>query len=225
MKNRAKMCVTGFVLLISQSLGAAPVLDQEYGLIESGGSGSISSNTKAQTFTVGTDGYLSGFEIPLTGLGSATFELHETVNGIPIFGSTPIASSTIQIDLTQAPTWFLFDISSHGISVTTGEILALVAGDSTGTTSLINWRGAGPSIPDPRTYDRGAFYSTSFQSPDAYVLSSSSSVLEDFSFRTYVNNQPPSVVPIGSSLSNLTLGLLCLGLVQVFKRRKAILDA
>lgn len=192
MKHQTIRVIIGLLLLVSQSLVADPVLDQEYGLIDKGGYGSISFNTKAQTFTVGLDGYLTGFEIPLTGVGTATFEIHRTVNGRPVFGSTPIATSTIEIELTQTPTWFFFDISAFGISVYAGEMLALVTGVFTGNDSPVNWRGAGPSIPDPRTYDRGAFYSTTFQSPSSYLLSSSYSVIEDYSFRTYVYEQPPS---------------------------------
>jgi len=191
MKHQTIWVMICLVLLISRPLVAAQVLDQEYGLIDKGGYASISFNTRAQTFTVGLDGYLTGFEIPLTGVGTATFEVHRTVNGHPVFGSTPIATATIDVELTQSPTWFFFDISAFGISVYTGEILALVSGVSTGNNSPVNWRGAGPSIPDPRTYDRGAHYSTTFQSPNSYLLSSSISVIEDFSFRTYVYEQPP----------------------------------
>ncbi len=223
MNTRILKTLAYFILLFSHSLGAVPILDQQYGLIDRGGYGSIGFNTKAQTFTVGLDGYFTGFEIPLTGLGSATFEVQKTVNGVPVFGSSPIASSTIEISLTQTPTWFLFDISSYNISVKTGDILALVASDySTVNNSPINWRGAGPSIPDPRTYDRGAFYSTTFQSPDTYVLSSSLSVLEDFSFRTYVDNQPMSTVPESSTLLNLIIGFFIMYLFTLYKPRGGV---
>ncbi len=133
------MVKPGFVLGANLSLavaagaGGQEVLDQEYdpqGAI--GLSSGVSADIpKAQTFTVGVSGVLSRVELymeQVANLGTLLFDVRDTTPiGTPIEDDTQVLVS-VAVPVASLPTrrqFVSFDVSSAGIQVERGDLLAI----------------------------------------------------------------------------------------------------
>ena len=200
------------MLLISISwagqLAATPMLDQANEPPFAGG-GVSSSLYRAQTFTVGIDGILSGFEVYLNSFmdgNSSDFEIWNTVGGLPEpIPGTPLASATLSFD--SGPGFQFADISSFNLSVAVGDVLAIVQ--------------IGGSTPGGATWEAN---SNSYAGGDGYTTISTDptgpwqlpSFNLDHGFRTYVDNGVAGV-PAPGTLALFALGLF--GLARLRRRK------
>lgn len=93
---------------------------------------------RAQVFSVGLTGQLTRVEAYFSGTGSSTFEIWNTVGGVPDeIPGTALASGTIAYD---GDDFFGVDLSAANLNVTAGDVLALVQiGGS--STSQAKWKG------------------------------------------------------------------------------------
>jgi hypothetical protein len=158
-----------------QRAAAAPVLDQAFEPATISALYGLSELSRAQTFTVGVEGVLASFEVLLRGSGAASFEIHATTGGLPVFGSTALASGSVAFSAPSAAAFFSIDVSGFGIGVGPGDVLAIVHPGS----------GGGGFWASQLGYAGGIGLTTNDLSPSAYVATG-----EDFGFRTYVEPIP-----------------------------------
>lgn len=127
-----------------QIVQSAPILDQQY--TPEPGYAFMHAEldydlVRAQTFTVGLSGLLSGFEVYLSTPGSGgtlTFKVYRTISGVPDLGSASLAEATINISgLDENPMFYGGDLSASGLKVSPGDVYALVVQGSGQAT----WRG------------------------------------------------------------------------------------
>ena len=174
---------------------------------------------EAQTFTVGISGILARIDVLVredsTSTGNLLFDIRTTSGGIPAASDTGILASvllphgTVPTDpLTM--TYTSIDISSFGLSVTEGEVLAIVLRTDAGGRYL--WKDGAP------VYSRGEPF---FRQPNVslnWQSWSSAGLNIDFAFQTFVD--VPSAVPEPSTLTLSGLGILgLLGYGWRFRRR------
>jgi len=201
------------ILLLSLaglSAQAAPALDQEFAPASPTLYTEFSELTRAQTFTVGAAGLLSRFEVLIqsNSPGSTTglFEIHPTVAGVPVLGSDPLASAIVTYGTSEGLAFYGADISSFGIMVSAGDVLAIVNPGHQPDYSARWW--AGMFTGDH--YAGGQFYTNvSTLSPpgvsSAYILQTGS----DLGFRTYVDSCGPAPIPAPGALLLVGIGLVC----------------
>jgi hypothetical protein len=186
--------------------GAVPVLDQSFeppilDLIL----GIAEDDTGAQTFTVGIAGVLTQVDVLVerNGFADVHFDLRPTIGGVPIEdGAMALASVTLPASAVPFPAAFLsFDVSSFGISVVQGDVLAIALGGNS------RWSATRDDL-----YPGGAAFFRS--SPDLPTFGSPSGI-RDLGFRTFV--EPAAVaLPEPGTFTLLLAGLLGL---SAFARR------
>lgn len=198
-----------------QIVQSAPILDQQY-TPESGYAFMyaelVDNYVRAQTFTVGLSGLLSGFEVYLSTPGSdgtLTFKIYPTISGVPDLVSASLAEATINIsdlpDYPNDPIFYSGDLSGSGLMVSPGEVYALVVQGSGQAT----WRGEfddGSGFVLPH-YAGGAAYGPTFTQTIGPLGG-------DLGFRTYVDT---ASIPEPTSMLLLGLGLIGLAGVRRFK--------
>jgi len=204
MKTYTRMFWAGVLALglavLAPTARATPMLDQEKSPPFSNAAGN--GFYRAQTFTVGISGLLTGFEVYMNGNGTSDFEIWSAPGGVPeAVPGTALASAMVSFSGTD---FFGADISSFGFNVTAGDVLALVqiSGSSTGSGYWYN--------SEPGDYAGGAGYLSFVSGPGGGWYAP---VELDFGFRTYVD---PGVVPEPASL--VLVGSVLVGLVHVRRR-------
>jgi hypothetical protein len=184
----------------ASNVGATPMLDQIYfdpkTNIFSSGSSADNNFRRAQTFTVDLAGVLD--HVDMRGAAGSSMRILATTGGVPTF--TVLASTRFR--LTTGDGWISWDLSSSGLSVVPGEVLAM---DMLGGS----WFGHVPG-----GYAGGADYFLNVLSgfpnftlnrdhPDSFI-------------RTFVDVPQPAPEP-ASSVGLLGLGLAGLGFVRGYR--------
>jgi hypothetical protein len=105
----------------------------------------------------------------------ATFEIHATTGGLPVLGSTALASGSVSFSAPSAAAFFPVDVSGFGVGVGVGDVLAIVHPGGGGGGFWASHPG----------YAGGIGLTTNDLSPSAYVATG-----EDFGFRTFVEPVP-----------------------------------
>lgn len=197
------MAVTALTLLFGTASPAhASTLDQSQTELD-GNTSIFPDEPLGQTFTVGTAGVLDSVEVLLAdyGLGSDDFifEIRSTVGGIPddtpsglLFSQAiPITSLPDDDDIwtNTLDKFTTVDVSSAGIAVVPGDVLAIVMRSDVPFAVLVSIESSYPAGGE-LTYSNGIWYESSTW---------------DLGFRTYV------AVPEPASLALLGLtSVMCL---------------
>jgi hypothetical protein len=191
----------GFILVgTSQVTTSAPILDQSFEPATLNRFlGIAPGDSGAQTFTVGITGILSAVDVLVERNGDADlqFDIRPAANGVPVESdSMTLASVTVPASTVPLPASFLeFDLSSFGIPVSQGEVLAIVLSGNS------RWFGA-PNDP----YSPGAAYFRRF--PDMPTFTPVFDNL-DVGFKTFV--EP---IPEPSALVLISVGIIGLGFLR-----------
>lgn len=124
----APAVLAGALLALASPVLSAPVADQENSMLPTGNFTSIfNTSTPVQTFTVGFDGVLSSVSIVVdprgTPVADLTLEVQATTAGAA--NGTVLASASVAPFAGPNPT-VNFDVSAASLSVTAGEVLAIV---------------------------------------------------------------------------------------------------
>jgi hypothetical protein len=198
--------------------GAVPVLDQSFEpqnpllLL-----GTASEGNSAQTFTVGITGVLSQVDVLIEQNGpfpELRLDVRPTVDGLPIEDdNAALASVTVPLAAIPFPRAFLsFDVSSFGIHVSQGELLAIVL------TGNARWYGVAPGIGTPAVeglapvaddpYPGGAAYFRGPPGAPTFSLPGGGRLVADLGFRTFVDvvPEPTTFMLFGIGVVGLVLG-------------------
>jgi hypothetical protein len=188
-----------FILVLTTHLStSSPILDQSFEPATLSRFLGIGPGTSgAQTFTVGITGILTEVDVLVERNGGAglRFDIRPTVNGVPVENDAmTLASITVPASTVPFPASFLdFDVSSFGILISQGEILAMVLSDNS------RWFGT-PNDP----YPGGAAY---FRFADTTFTPVFDNL--DVGFKTFV--EP---IPEPSTLALLGIGVIGLGFLR-----------
>ena len=208
-----------FVTGLDRGHAGVLTLDQSYDAVANGSNGGInvsSTQTLAQTFTVGIGGLLAQVDLQARlGLSGASDDLVLTIlgtsGGIPdlgnVLGSVSISPGSVPPFSPFNSVFVNVDVSGLGISVTNGDVLALELSYPTGTGNYV-W------LEGNDTYTGGDQY---FRSAPG---TSWSNQFSDAGFQTWVE---VGTVPEPSSLALLGMGVS--GLCGYRLRRKRRLAA
>lgn len=195
-----KTCRLLPVLLLTGLTTIAQTVDQSYNPATTNVSyGVDGTHTRAQTFTVGINGTLVGVEI-FTGAVSADtlfWDLRPTTGGVPAAArSAALASGSLPSSSLPSPASFhYFDLSSFGINVSSGNVLAFTLWGATGNTV------GGFSGRNDNGYAGGAGFTGATGATTAW----SELTNVDFKFQTHVIPEPASFA--------LAAGMAALGLL------------
>jgi hypothetical protein len=181
--------------ILAATLLAAPVAVQAAPELDQANDGpftgfaQIAGEYRAQTFTVGTTGTLSRFEVELFGVGatgSAVFEIWNTTSGQPVaVPGTPLASATIVFS--DANHAFVGADLTPGIPVAAGDVLAIVL--KGGAPQLAYWDHTADLYPS------GSAFTTATSDPTGpWIAIGGFGGARDFSFRTYVDVDPAALL-------------------------------
>jgi hypothetical protein len=188
------LCICG----LASSASALPILDQSY--TSSALPGGVSSTEKlAQSFTVGLTGTLTSVDARFRTTQSSPLlvQIRNTnADGSP--GSSVLGNVTLPGPMADSM-WRSIDFSSFGISVTSGDVLALFMEATYAHPALVGWRGS-----QAAGYAGGRAWSNAGSGWEI--------VAQDFNFRTYVDDEVS--VPEPATILLLVSGFAGLGLVR-----------
>ena len=216
-RRKGWMSPTALTLLLCgvHHAAAVPVLDQSFEPQEPlFFLGTSREGNSAQTFTVGITGILSRVDVLVEKNGpfpELRLDVRPTVDGLPIEDdNAALAAVTIPLASIPSPHAFLrFDVSSFGIRVSQGELLAIVL------TGNARWYGVAPGFGTPNLgdvrpqldddpYPRGGAYFR--RSPDIPTFSlPGGRLIADVGFRTFVDvvPEPPAFLLFGIGVFGL----------------------
>ena len=214
--KRLLVTATAFGLAAAAAT-AAPVVDQSY--LPSGptSAATIDGNitSRAQSFTVGLDGFLTGVRLTLSDKGNfdqaltaeLTVGIFDVAGGaVDIAGGAKASESVGRILGSSSFNDFrLLDVTfGSSVPVSVGDTLAIVlSGVAAGQNDGFFWAQGG-----------GAGYAggSAFQvfTPGGALLESGS----DYQFETLVDTSPVSAIPVPASLPLLLAGIGAVGLLR-----------
>ena len=183
----------------ASNVGATPMLDQIYfnpvTNVFSGSSSEDNSFRRAQTLTVGLAGVLD--HVDMRGIAGSTMRILATTGGKPTFAVLASTGSRFTTD----DGWISWDLSSSGLSVVPGEVLAMDMLEG-------EWFGH-----FPQGYAGGADY---FLNVSVGTRSFRLNGQADSFIRTFVDVPHPASEP-ASSGGLLALGLAGLGFLRGYR--------
>lgn len=197
--------VLALVLCGIRHAAAVPILDQSFVPQDPHsffGTGGTNLNS-AQTFTVGITGMLSQVDVLVekNGPDELRLDVRPTVDGLPIEDdNAALASVTVPFATIPSPRAFLsFDVSSFGVRVSQGELLAIVL------TGNARWYGVTPELGPDDPYLGGAAYFRGL--PGAFFPPFDGRA--DLGFRTFVDAipEPPTIMLFGIGVVGLVLAV------------------
>lgn len=130
------------LVLLSGATCLGQTLDQSYSSASGGSTWGISGlHSRGQTFTVGMDGVLTGIDFLMTGMNSPEllhWDLRSTTGGLPTASNTvTLAAGTVAAsDVPLTTSFYHFDLSAFGLSVSSGDVLAFTLFGTSGNTIL-----------------------------------------------------------------------------------------
>lgn len=203
-----------FLLSLACAAAAAPVVDQDavpggrsYGVI----GGEIE---RAQSFTAGSAGQLTSFEVTLArdgvdgGEGSLTWGIYALGGGVP--SETPFAQGLqlVTFELGNREQVVSVDVSASAIFVAPGEVLAFGIGNGAAHSVDDPWFVYGKSAGEGELYSGGmAFLRITDGSQPAFATWTADPPDFDWTFRTFVD---PEAVPEPHALLLAALAAACL---------------
>jgi hypothetical protein len=134
------------VFLVSAGVSqATPILDQSFTPNVDTSYGISNQHSRGQTFTVGLTGTLSSIDFYIRNNGVsdlALWDIRATTGGVPTASdSTTLASGSFASNLAPSSLgFFSIDVSSFGIAVAPGDVLALDL-RGTGANTALGWGG------------------------------------------------------------------------------------
>ena len=205
--------IASLAVFLSSSVSAT-VLDQEYAdtadrFANIGQDSNFPADPDldiAQTFTVGQTGVLTGVEVFVRRSFTPTitdplvFDIRTTVGGSPTepdSGANVLASiSAAASSIPTVASFVGFDLSGFGISVTAGDVLAIVL-QSDGPNPAYAWGGT-----EADGYSPGASFRRTVTIFPTWM---STGFANDQLFRTFV--EPSAAAPVSTTLPLLMIGL------------------
>jgi hypothetical protein len=173
--------------------------------------GTLGAPDNAQTFTMGMDGILSALHVQVYRGQNRDLVLdvrNTTVGGAPtesdvaVLASTTIPYSSIPYEV---PTWVAFDVSSAGIAVRSGDVLAIAlrVPDSPYAPAYSWLFSTSGGYAGGQRWTRSATWADGILG-DTWNGTYAGNALVDMNFRTYV-------VPVPGAVLLGVLGLACSG--------------
>lgn len=189
--------VAAFVVVAAPSAGASPIVDQSccdfYG-----GFAVLGRVTRAQTFTVGIDGILSGVALDLLTVdaGAVTLEVYGAVTGGTALSTLGPALDSTTLAWTSSGSGYVFGSLTAGLEVARGDVLTIIQRPTTSTTSRVLWQ-----ITDFHDDHYGGGEAFQTRTSDLDTLQPA---IFDAGFRTFVE---PTRVPEPSVTTLFALGI------------------